>query len=92
MRPRAILGLLLAVTAILVWPRRRCLLRPGRRPQWAAWTMTHITDPFEGDTFIRGASEVRGLDAIAGTITIDQHRRRNGQRPAHLHGSSFRRE
>ncbi len=52
MRTRAIFGMLLAVTAIFV-ASAAALPPPRPRPEWTV-EMTHSTDPFEGDTFIRG--------------------------------------
>ncbi len=52
MRPRAVLGILLAVTAIFVG-LGGIASSAQAAPQWGV-TMTHSKDPFEGDTFIRG--------------------------------------
>jgi uncharacterized repeat protein (TIGR01451 family) len=52
MRTRAFLGLLLAVTVIF-GGLGGVASSAQAAPQWGV-TMTHSTDPFEGDTFIRG--------------------------------------
>ena len=60
MRARAILGVLLAVTAIFVCLGGIASFAQAAEPKWNV-EMTHSTDPFEGDTFIRGAVAGRRL-------------------------------